>query len=187
MTAMKKISMILLLSWAAVGAKAQQTVFLDEGTKLTDYPKVEWLKGEPVTHFDKTKIYIVELWATWCVPCIAAMPHLNDLNKKFKDKNVVFIAQDIKEDSKEKVEAFVKQKGDNMSYAVAFSGPSGSDFDKKWVQAAGVNAIPQTFVIQNNTLLWQITPYMLNEEVLQLLVDGKFSIEAAEAIAKKKH
>lgn len=183
---MKKISIILLLTIVAAGVQAQQTTFLDEGTRLTDYPKVEWLKGEPVTHFDKTKIYIVELWATWCMPCIAAMPHLNELNKKFKDKNVIFIAQDVKEDDKAKVENFVKQKGDNMSYAVAFSGPDGSDFDKKWVKAAGVNSIPQTFIIQNNTLLWQTTPYMLNEEVLQLLVDGKFSIEAAEEIAKKK-
>lgn len=184
---MKKILMILLCCVAAAGANAQQKVFLDEGTKLTDYPKVEWLKGEPVTHFDKTKIYIVELWATWCVPCIAAMPHLNELHNKFKNKNVIFIAQDIKEDDKGKVEDFIKQKGDGIGYSVAFSGPAGSDFDEKWVKAAGVNAIPQTFIIQNNTLLWQTYPSMLNEEVLQLLVDGKFSVEAAEAIAKKQH
>jgi thiol-disulfide isomerase/thioredoxin len=183
---MKSIYISVLLCCTTLGAWAQQTVFLDEGTKVTDYPKVDWLKGEPITHFDKSKIYIVELWATWCVPCIAAMPHLNELSSKFKNKNVVFIAQDIMEDSKEKVEAFVKQKGESMSYNVAFSGPRGSDFDKKWVRAAGVISIPQTFIIQNNTLIWQTTPAMLNEEMLQLLVDGKFTIAAAEAIAGKK-
>jgi thiol-disulfide isomerase/thioredoxin len=182
---MKKGLMILLLIIVAARSYAQQTTFLDEGTKLTDYPKVEWLKGEPLTTFDKNKIYIIELWATWCMPCIAAMPHLNELNNKFKDKNVVFIAQDVMEDNKDKVLAFLKQKGESMSCAVAFSGARGSDFDKKWVQAAGVNSIPQTFVIQNNTLLWQTYPSLLNEEVLQLLVDGKFTVEAAEALAKK--
>jgi thiol-disulfide isomerase/thioredoxin len=182
---MRKIGMLLGLCFITLTSLAQQ-VFLDEGSKVTDYPKVEWLKGGPVTKLDKDKIYIVELWATWCIPCIAAMPHLNELNNKFKDKNVVFIAQDIMEDNKEKVEKFIQQKGDNLNCIVAFSGPRGSDFDTKWVQAAGVDAIPQTFIIQNNALVWQTNPGMLSEETLQLLVDKKFTIEPAKAIAQKK-
>jgi thiol-disulfide isomerase/thioredoxin len=138
-----------------------------------------------VVHFNKNKIYIVELWATWCVPCIAAMPHLNELNNKFKDKNVIFIAQDVMEDNREKVLAFVKQKADALSFSVAFGGAQGTDFDLKWIKAAGVDAIPQTFIIQNNILVWQTHPGMLNEEVLQLLVDGKFTIAAAKAIVQK--
>lgn len=38
------------------------------------------------------KIVVINLWATWCKPCIAEMPELNALVDKFKDKDVVFLA-----------------------------------------------------------------------------------------------
>jgi len=183
---MKKQYFLCLLVILGIGSRATaQQAFLDVGSTVDIYPKVEWLKGEQVTKLEKDKIYIVELWATWCVPCIAAMPHLNDLNNKFKDKNVIFIAQDVLEYNLNRVHQFIAQKGDALGYRIAYSGPKGSDFEVNWVEAAGVTSIPQTFVIQNNKLVWQTTPDMLNEQVLQLLVDGKFSIEAAKATRKK--
>ena len=153
----------LFLCVSGLNARAQQ-LYLDLGDKLTEYPKVEWIKGQGFTKFDERKIYVIELWATWCKPCIAAMPHLNELYRKFKDKNVVIIAQNVMEDDRQKVEEFVKQNTDKLSYPVAYSGAADSDFDKKWLKAAGVSRIPATFVIQNNKLVWQTTPYMVNEK-----------------------
>ena len=154
------------------------------GGEMIKYPKVDWIQGTPVTAFEKDKIYVVELWATWCKPCVAAMPHLNQLSQKFAGK-ITFIGQDVMEDDKEKVQSFVKQKGDGLTYRIAYSGSRGSDFDNKWIRPAGVTGIPQTFIIQNNKLLWQTHPDRLNEAILQLLIDKKFTIEAAEILAGK--
>ncbi|KUJ60383.1 hypothetical protein AR687_18240 [Flavobacteriaceae bacterium CRH] len=154
------------------------------GGKMTIYPKVDWLKGTPVTEFKKDSIYIVDLWATWCKPCIALMPHLSRLSTQFKGK-IDFIAQDVLEDNKEKVVAFMKKEGINWDLKAAYGGDKNSDFHKNWVVPAGVFSIPQTFVIQNNKLVWQTYPSDLNEEILQLLVDGKFTVEKAQAIVAK--
>jgi len=154
------------------------------GGEIVQYPQVDWIQGTPVSAFEKDKIYIVELWATWCVPCVAAMPHLNQLSQKFAGK-ITVIGQDVMEENKEKVEKFVKGRGDGLTYRIAYAGGRGSDFDKKWIEPAGVTGIPQTFIIQNNKLVWQTHPDKLNEAVLQLLVDKKFTIEAAEALAEK--
>ncbi len=180
---MKKTLFTLLLLMIASGAIAQ-SAFLDVGDTVSVYPKVVWLKGQSMTHFEKDKIYIVELWATWCMPCLAAMPHLNALSRKFNDKKVIVIGQDVMEDDQNKVEHFLEKEGDGMSFPVAFGGGSGSDFTLKWLKPAGVFAIPQTFVIQNNILVWQTNPENINDEVVQLLVDGKFTIDAAEKINK---
>lgn len=167
------------------GAAGGQGSDVYVGGEMKNYPTVEWIKGAPVMQFEKDHIYIVELWATWCVPCVAAMPHLNALSQKFGDK-ISFIGQDVMEDDKTKVAKFVQQKGDGLTYRIAFAGGEGSDFDKKWIKPAGVSGIPQTFVIQNNKLVWQTHPSKLNEAVLQLLVDGKFTVEAAEALSEKE-
>lgn len=190
---MKKIENILILfailfsvcnsSLFAQGKTAEENEF-EIGGKMTTYPKVDWLKGNPVTEFKKDSIYIVELWATWCKPCIASMPHLSILSTKFTGK-IDFIAQDVMEDNKEKVAAFMKKEGLNWELKAAYGGGKNSDFYTNWILPAGVFSIPQTFVIQNNKLVWQTNPMDLNEEILQLLVDGKFTVEKAEAIAAK--
>ena len=174
--------MLLLLVFIAVRSKAQ-IAFLDTGEKVNLYPKVKWIKGQPFSGFDPSKIYIIDLWATWCKPCLAAMPHLNDLSKKFKDR-IFFLAQDVMENDQAKVSEFVAKQGDKMDMNVAFGGPKGDEFDKKWIQASGTQSIPRTFVIQNNTLVWITTPDKLNETVLQLLIDKKFSTATGEKLNK---
>jgi uncharacterized protein (TIGR03435 family) len=40
----------------------------------------------------KGKVVVLEFWATWCLPCVPAIQHLNQVAAKFKDKPVQFIA-----------------------------------------------------------------------------------------------
>src|SRR5687768_15507954 len=40
----------------------------------------------------KGKVVVLEFWATWCLPCVPAIKHMNDVAEKFKDKAVQFIA-----------------------------------------------------------------------------------------------
>src|SRR6185503_11931309 len=56
----------------------------------------------------KGKVVVLEFWATWCAPCIAAIPHLNELADHFKGKPVQFIA--ITDEQNKVIEAFLKKR-----------------------------------------------------------------------------
>ena len=102
-------------------------------------PKLQtgkWVQGEPVKDFEKGKAYIVEFWATWCPPCRASIPHLNEIYIKFKDKGLIVIGQDCAERDESLVAPFVKKMGDKMTYRVALDdktndkrGHNGQDVD----------------------------------------------------------
>jgi thiol-disulfide isomerase/thioredoxin len=40
----------------------------------------------------KGKVVVLEFWATWCLPCVPAIKHMNTVAEKFKDRPVQFIA-----------------------------------------------------------------------------------------------
>ncbi len=55
----------------------------------------------------KNKVVLVNLWATWCPPCIAEMPSLQKLYKDYGDK-VVFVL--VSNENKEKINDFLVEK-----------------------------------------------------------------------------
>ena len=57
-------------------------------------PKLElsnWMNGELKAKDMKGKIVVVDYWATWCGPCIRAIPHNNEMAKKYADKGVLVL------------------------------------------------------------------------------------------------
>lgn len=56
-------------------------------------------KGNEVSlkSFEGRNVYI-DLWASWCIPCIAEIPHLKKLEEEYRDKNIVFISLSLDAD-----------------------------------------------------------------------------------------
>lgn len=141
-------------------------------------PKLEirkWYKGTPVTSLEKNKLYVVEFWATWCGPCIDAIPHVTELAKKNPD--VTFIGVSVFEEFKDDVlQKFIDKMGDKMDYNVAYSGDK-DGMAKSWMMAANQNGIPASFLVKDGTIVWIGHPMSL-EKTLAEVKAGTYDLEA---------
>ncbi len=82
---------------SASGTKAPSVTFKDpDGNDVT----LASYAGKPL---------LVNLWATWCAPCVAEMPDLDRLAGKGDDLQVLAVSQDM-EGSEEKVAQFFKDR-----------------------------------------------------------------------------
>ena len=144
------------------------------------------LQGEAVKDFKKGEVYVFECWASWCGPCIAAIPHLNDLHKQMGKKGVVITGVNVWESERDAASAqrakdFLKSQGDKMSYRVALGGKA---FIKDWLEAAEVNGIPHAFVVAEGKIAWTGHPAQLTAEMLGDILTGT-PLAAAPPVADK--
>jgi thiol-disulfide isomerase/thioredoxin len=109
------------------------------------------------------KIIVLEFWATWCAPCVAAIPHINSLSDKYKD-NVTFIS--ITDEKPCKIEEFLKRK--EMKTTVV------TDTTRSTLINFKINSLPSTMIINTSGILvWSGNPTWLNDSILSAVIDGK--------------
>ncbi len=148
-----------------------------------------WVQGEEVSKLDKAgELYIVECWATWCGPCVAMIPHMNDLHKSYGDKGLTIVGMNVWEDGLDKVKGFVKEKGEGMSYRIAYSGGQKSTFADTWLTPSGTKGIPTAFAVKDGKIIYIGHPSDLEEDVVKQMMGKDFDAAkfAKEQEAKKE-
>jgi thiol-disulfide isomerase/thioredoxin len=97
-------------------------------------------EGKPLKLAELTgKVVMLDFWATWCGPCVAALPKVSETATKYKDKGVVFYAVNQQEEASIIKEFLAAQKMETLPVALDLDGAVG--------KAYGVEGIPQTVII----------------------------------------
>jgi thiol-disulfide isomerase/thioredoxin len=140
-----------------------------------------WVKGEPL---EAGKVTLVEFWATWCPPCISAAPHLSNLQCKYPDLQVVAVTA---LDEWGSTRPAIEKAAQAMSYRVgidavapkAYQGVFGGKTEVAYLQAAEVEAIPSTFVIDRQGRIAYIGLPTLVDDPLAEIMAGQFDLAKA--------
>ena len=86
----------------------------------------------------RSKIVIVNFWATWCAPCIEEMPSLNRLAEKYADKGLQILGVSVDEDP----DAYREFLAKNRISFVTLRDPSHSTSERY-----GTFKLPESYVI----------------------------------------
>ncbi len=180
-----------ILCLVAFCAQAKETFRI--GDPAPEFRAGRWLNGQPVERFEPGQIYVLEFWATWCGPCIAAMPHLSELARKHARK-VTMIGVNIQERGDDpakidrQVDRFMDNGGKAMQYPVCRDTPDGY-LTKEWYERSGLAGIPATIVVDGKgKIAWLGNPAVGLDKALDQLVAGSFDYQASstEAAAKAR-
>jgi peroxiredoxin len=180
------VSVAFLLTTAASATEAAAPPLLGVGATAPDFSSFD-PEGREVRLADyRGKVLILDFWATWCGPCVASMPHTQEIAAKYADQGVAVLAV-CTGDKRKRFEDWVKLKAPAYPSLRFTFDPheQGTPAEKDRASFAlyGVPAIPTQFIIdREGRIAGSTTGYMRGDDSLErALAAAGVKVRLAEA------
>ena len=159
-------------SESADSKKADESKSADSKKEDVSFPEfsAKTVEGEEISNdvFKDSKLTVVNVWGSWCGPCVQEIPELQKLSENMKDKNVnvIGIAQDAGSNFQAVKEVLDKSK---VTYQnIIPSGPT-EDF------VMSLQAFPTTFFVDSQGKIVYAIQGSKNLEGFTQIVDDLLS------------
>lgn len=134
---------------------AERPEMLGAGRQVPEFEAVWWKPGssEPstfkISDFKGKSIVVLDMWATWCGPCMRGLPHLSKVAEEAAPQGVEVIALNVWDETAA-YERFAREKGGDFAFKLARD-PAGRERDASIASRLfTLRGIPATYVIDKN-------------------------------------
>jgi len=148
---MRKLFFTLIFSSVLISCQKEKkeisyTIDTSSFVEVTDVSTFNYDGLKPMLHQKDDKIYVVNFWATWCLPCVKELPYFEKINQKYKDQNieVILVSLDFPDQKEKRLIPYINKKK-LQSKVVHFDDANEqfwiADISEKWT-----GAIPATLI-----------------------------------------
>ena len=126
------------------------TASLAMGSQIPDFALFKF-KGDRLLFSQlKSKVILINFWATWCAPCLIEMPSIIDLWKKYKDQGLMVVFINVDDDPESVMPRYIDQ------LEIPF--PVFIDFKQVATNLFDVSGLPMTVILRKDrTVLYTLT------------------------------
>jgi len=121
------------------------------GKQAKDF-KIEDRTGKTYTLNDfKGKLVVIDIWASWCIPCIKEIPALKKMSEKYANNEIVFISISVDEFQKDWIKKGLSIPNlDNKQFW------ANGGFDSLLAKEYAISSVPRFIVIDRDGLIVNI-------------------------------
>ncbi len=124
------------------------------------------LEDKPFSLADlKGKVVVLDFWATWCSPCVQAMPSMQKISERYADKPVVLVGINRDAEGQEKAVRKLLKKKKKIQFRQYM------DADGKAGEAYCIRGIPCTVLIDKEGVIQDIETGFSGEDALSEKID----------------
>jgi thiol-disulfide isomerase/thioredoxin len=111
--------------WFFDGSKRPAVLKSQEGKPATEIQTQKWIGESLSIKEQRGKVVVIDFWATWCGPCMAAIPENVELVKKYGSEGLVFVGVHDAASGWDQADGVVKDKSINYPVALDKTAASG--------------------------------------------------------------
>lgn len=163
----------LVLVWAAPRCWPHVEALIGVRDRAARQPvyRVQTRDGQTITSESlRGRVVLVNVWATWCPPCRAEMPALQQLATAYEAEGMVLLGLSVDRGPAASVDAFLAERG--ITYPVAI-------VDDRVIAAfGGVRGYPTSYLVDRNgvvrhTVMGPVAPLSLRPAIRRLLAEPR--------------
>lgn len=140
------VVMALVLGVALAIALGPEVNLLEVGDRAPDFRAKNLRTGRPASLADyRGKVVLLNVWATWCVPCRIEMPAMERLHRRFAGTDFHLVAVSIDREGEDKVMAYVREL--ELTFDILHDQPGAIQ------QTYQMTGVPESFVIDRTGLI----------------------------------
>ena len=119
----------------------------------------------------KDTLYIVNFWATWCMPCVAELPEFNKLQSRYAGApvKVLLVSLDFKGDNTFKLEGFIQKK--NITPEVVWLSDTDPNVFLPKIDKSWEGSIPATVIVHPGKQFKKFIEGSVTEREVSRIVD----------------